>query len=130
MHRIWMLGFAACTASPSEKQNATTEDVESSEDSGRTPVTEDSGDTAASEVPDTPGTPDTSSPVDSAEPVDDTGRTDTVVEVHVSGVSSICASPDERATLGPMYLYEAEGDWLNQRSEENLWSRYAGQLTI
>ena len=127
MHRIWMLGFAACTASPSEKQNTTTEDVESSEDSGRTPVTEDSGDTAASEVPDTTGTPDTSSPVDSAEPVDDTGRTDTVVEVHVSGVSSICASPDERATLGPMYLYEAEGDWLNQRSEENLWSRYAGQ---
>ena len=67
---------------------------------------------------------------DSAEPGDggaDTGTPTELVPLTVTGTPVTCADPDARSSLGPMQVVVSDGDWSNQRGEENLWSLYAGQ---
>jgi len=45
----------------------------------------------------------------------------------VTGTPVTCADPEARGSLGPMSLYVSDGDWADQRGEQNLWSLYAGQ---
>lgn len=113
MRLVCVLVFCACTTTPSKPSNPS-DGGGGAADSGPAPDT-------ASETPD-----DSASPTDTAEA--DSGEPPEVPSsLHVTGTPVACADPSARETEGPMYLYESEGDWANQRGDQNLWSLYAGQ---
>jgi enediyne biosynthesis protein E4 len=113
MRGLLLFGLIACS-SPDEKPVGISEGGDDADDS----APEDPSD-ADDGVSDDTG-PSGSDSVDSGDPVIPSTLT-------ITGTSITCENPEARETQGPMSIYVSDGDWSNQRGEQNLWSLYAGQ---
>ena len=64
-------------------------------------------------------------PMDSG--ISDTAMPEPPPSMTLTSTPVVCADPDARERDGAMWLFETDGDWANQRGQENLWALYAGQ---
>ena len=117
MHPWLLLGLLACTEAESTKPEAApTEGLDTGSSESPAP------DTAVPPAIDT-----SASTVAGDSGHSDTAESEAAPSMRLSGTPVDCVDPDARERDGAMVLFETDGDWSNQRGQENLWSLYAGQ---